>query len=68
MVQYILVSATLATSSGSGQWSIVAKEMTPVVVATVLWGNFWRSMIVLVHCDTKQLHRWSLQGTARTHC
>ena len=34
-----------------GQWSIAAKELTPIVMATALWGNLWRGKIVLVHCD-----------------
>ena len=28
-----------------GQWSIAAKELTPIVVATALWGNFWRARL-----------------------
>ena len=53
MVQLILVSATLATSSGAGTMVNRNERTDPVVVAAALWGNLWRGKIVLVHCDNQ---------------
>ncbi len=33
------------------QWHITAKELVPIVIATVLWGKEWRVRTVLARCD-----------------
>ncbi len=33
------------------EWSIMPKEMLPIVVALVIWGNEWKGSTVRIHCD-----------------
>ena len=33
--------------------SIAVKELLPIVMACMLWGNTWRNKQVLVHCDNQ---------------
>ena len=36
-----------------GEWSIAQKELFPIVLAVLLWGNVWRGRAILVHCDNQ---------------
>ena len=33
--------------------SIAVKELVPILMAGVLWGDTWRNKHVLVHCDNQ---------------
>ena len=33
--------------------SIAAKELIPIVLACVVWGEDWRNQSVLAHCDNQ---------------
>ena len=35
----------------AGEWSILPKEMLPIVVAAAVWGPQWRGLIVRCKCD-----------------
>ena len=37
--------------SSMGKWSIAAKELVPVVLASMLWGSRWQGRLVVAHCD-----------------
>ena len=40
-----------------GEWpgfasaSIAAKELLPIIVATAIWGPWWKGSVVMCHCD-----------------
>jgi len=34
-------------------WSIAAKELAPIVIAALLWGDQWNNKLILVHCDNQ---------------
>ena len=34
-----------------GKWSIAAKELVPVVLASMPWGSRWQGRLVVAHCD-----------------
>jgi len=34
-------------------WSIAAKELVPIVLAALIWGNQWSIKLVLVYCDNQ---------------
>ena len=34
-------------------WSIAVKELIPIVVALMLWGQLWTGKVVEIHCDNK---------------
>ena len=33
------------------KWSIVAKELIPIVLASMLWGSRWQGCLVMAYCD-----------------
>ena len=37
--------------STMGKWSIAAKELVPVVLASMVWGRSWQGSLVVTHCD-----------------
>ncbi len=47
------------------QWHITAKELVPIVVATVLWGRSWRGQTVLARCDNAAVVSIIGKGTSR---
>ena len=34
-------------------WGIAIKELLPIVISCILWGNQWRQKRILVHCDNQ---------------
>ena len=42
-----------------GEWlgfasaSIAAKELLPIIVATAIWGPWWKGLVVMCHCDNE---------------
>ena len=34
-------------------WSIVVKELIPIVMALILWGQYWSGNVVLMQCDNR---------------
>ncbi len=47
------------------QWHITAKELVPIVIATVLWGREWRGQIVLARCDNAAVVTIIGKGSSR---
>ena len=41
----------LQWSEGAEEWSIAHKELLPVVIACMVWGQQWRQQRVRLHCD-----------------
>ena len=37
--------------AAAGEWSIMPKEMLPIVVAAAVWGPQWRGLAVRTKCD-----------------
>ncbi len=33
------------------EWSVMPKELLPIVIAAVVWGEHWRSSTVIAWCD-----------------
>jgi len=38
---------------GISHWSIAAKEVVPIVIASIIWGDQWNNKSVLFHCDNQ---------------
>ena len=34
-------------------WSIAVKELIPIVMALILWGQDWNGNVVLIQCDNR---------------
>ena len=47
------------------QWHITAKELVPIVIATVLWGREWRGQTVLARCDNAAVVTIIGKGSSR---
>ncbi len=47
------------------QWYITAKELVPIVIATVLWGREWRDRTVLARCDNTAVVSIIGKGSSR---
>ena len=41
----------LQWSEGNREWSIARKELLPIVIACMVWGQRWKQQTVRVHCD-----------------
>ena len=37
--------------TGTAEWSIVHKELLPIVLACMIWGKRWTKHRIMVHCD-----------------
>ena len=44
---------------------ITVKELAPIVVAAIIWGEHWRGMTVLARCDNMAVVAIVNSGTAR---
>ena len=38
---------------GFASASIAAKELLPIIVATVIWRPWWKGLVVMCHCDNE---------------
>ena len=38
---------------GVSNWSIAAKELVPIVITALVWGDQWGDRLILVHCDNQ---------------
>ena len=50
---------------GLETWSIARKELIPIVMACMLWGNKWWRKAVRVHCDNEAVVEVLQKGCAR---
>ena len=40
-----------STLPGTSEWSIMPKELLPIVVAAVVWGRQWKGLTIKARCD-----------------
>ena len=53
MVGKPLVSILLAT--GFRKALIAVKEILPIMLVCIIWGNMWKHQSVLAHCDNQSV-------------
>ena len=45
----------LAWDDRTAGWHIAAKELVPIIIASVIWGHLWRGCRVLARCDNQSV-------------
>lgn len=52
-------------AKGAREWSIVPKELLPIVVAAVVWKKHWRCKVIRARCDKMSVVATIKSGTCK---